>query len=110
MNPVVGSGEGDGLLRPTHGLRWFGVDELDLATVLAVPPFAHATLQATNDHVDRPLGILERAVGVACLRRGTQVALLAMILRRVVATSPVATVVVVLAATSIVTVVVVAAT
>jgi hypothetical protein len=52
MDPVIGSGEGNGLLRPTHGLRWFSMDELDLAAVLAVPPPACAALQATNDHVD----------------------------------------------------------
>jgi hypothetical protein len=42
------------------------VDELDLMLVLAIPPLARAGLQAANDHVDRPLGLLEGAVGVAC--------------------------------------------
>jgi hypothetical protein len=86
------------------------VDELNVTTVLAVPPSARAALQAANDHVDRPLVILERAVGVACLRWGRQVAHLTMIFRRVVVTSPVVTAIVVLAATSIVTVVVVLTT
>jgi hypothetical protein len=86
------------------------MDELDLATVLAVHPSARAALQATNDHVDRPLGVLEWAIGVACLRRGRQVALLAAILRWVVVTSPVVTAIVVLAATSVIEAVVVAAT
>jgi hypothetical protein len=27
---VIGSGEGNGLLRPSQGLRWFSMDELDL--------------------------------------------------------------------------------
>jgi hypothetical protein len=78
------------------------VDELDLATVLSVPPPARAALQATDDHVDRPLSALERTIGVACLRRGRQVALLAAILRRVVVTSPVVATLVVWAATSVV--------
>jgi hypothetical protein len=85
------------------------VDELDLVTVLVAPPSDRASLQATNDHVDRPLGILEQAIGVACLRRGRQIALLAAILRRVVVTSPVVTVIIVLAATSVVAAVVVVA-
>jgi hypothetical protein len=110
MNLVFGSGEGDGLLRPTQGLRWFGVDELDLTTVLAVPPSARVALQAANDYVDQPLGVLERAVGVACLRQGRQVTLLATILRRVVVTSSVVMAFIVLAATLIVTAVVVVAT
>jgi hypothetical protein len=67
-------------------------------------------LQAADDHVDRPLGVLERAVGVACLRRGRQVALLAMILQRVVIILPVVAALVVLAATSVVVVVVAVAT
>jgi hypothetical protein len=86
------------------------MDELDLATVLAVPPYACAALQAANDHVDRPIGVLEWAIGVACLQRGRQVTLLAAILRRVVVTSPVVTVITVLAATSVVAAVVVVAT
>jgi hypothetical protein len=86
------------------------MDELDLAAVLPVPPPARAALQAANDHVDRPLSVLEWTVGVACLRRGRQVALLAAILRRVVVTSPVVAALVVLAATSIVAAVVVVAT
>jgi hypothetical protein len=110
MDPVIGSGEGNGLLRPTHGLRWFSVDELDLAAVLAVPPPAHATLEAANDHVDQSLGVLECAIGVACLRWRRLVALFATILRRVVVTSPFVTAVVVLAATSIIAAVVVVGT
>jgi hypothetical protein len=86
------------------------VDELDLAAVLAVPPPARAALQATNDHVDRPLGLLERAIGITCLRRGRQVALLAMVLRLAAVMSPVVTAIVVLAAMSVVAVVVVVAT
>jgi hypothetical protein len=86
------------------------VDELDLATVLAVPTSARAALQAANDHVDRSLGVLERAIGVAYLRRGRQVVLLAAILRRVVVTSPVVMAIVVLEATLVVAVVVVVAT
>jgi hypothetical protein len=35
-----------------------GVDELDLATILAVPLPARAALQAANDQVDRSLGML----------------------------------------------------
>jgi hypothetical protein len=67
---VISPGEDDGLLRPTQRLRWLGVDELDLTVVLAVPSPARAALHAANDDVDRPLGLLERAVGVACLQRG----------------------------------------
>jgi hypothetical protein len=70
VNPVISPGEGNGLLRPTQRLRWLGVDELDLTVVLAVSPPARAALQFADDHVDRPLGLLERAVGVAYLRRG----------------------------------------
>jgi hypothetical protein len=83
------------------------VDELDLAAILAVPPSAHVALQAANNHVDRPLGMLEWAIGVACLRRWRQVVLLAMILWLVAVTSPVVTAIVVLATTSIVAAVVV---
>jgi hypothetical protein len=54
--------------------------------------------------------VLERAVGVACLRQGRQVALLAAILRWVVVTSPIVAALVVLAAMSVVAVVVVVAT
>jgi hypothetical protein len=79
-------------------------------TVLAVSPSARAALQAANDHVDRPLGILEWGIGVACLQWGRQVALLVTILRRVVVTSAVVTAIVVLADTSIVAAVVVVAT
>jgi hypothetical protein len=86
------------------------VDELDLSSVLAVPPYARAALQAANDHVDRSLGVLERAIGVACLRRGRQVALLAAILLQVVVTSLVVATIVVLAATSVVAVAVVVET
>jgi hypothetical protein len=50
-------------------LRWLGVDELDITFILVVPPpTARAGLQAVDDHVDRPLGLLECAVGVAYLR------------------------------------------
>jgi hypothetical protein len=110
VDPVLSSGEGNGLLRPTQGLRWFGADELELAAILPVPPPTRATLQAADDHVDRPLGVLKWTIGVACLRRGRQVALLAAILRRVVVTSPGVAALVVLAATSVITVVVVVAT
>jgi hypothetical protein len=85
------------------------VDEFDLTAVLAVPPLAHATLQAAYDHVDRCLGMLEWADGVACLLRGRQVALLATVLRLMVVMSPVVVAVVVLAATSVVAAVVVVA-
>jgi hypothetical protein len=54
--------------------------------------------------------MLEQAIGVACLRRGRQVALLAMILRLAVVTLPIVTVIVVLAAKSVVAAVVVVAT
>jgi hypothetical protein len=54
--------------------------------------------------------MLERAVGVACLRRGRQVALLATILQRVVVTSPVVEELIVLAAMSVVVAVVAVAT
>jgi hypothetical protein len=54
--------------------------------------------------------MLEWTVGVACLRRVRQVALLAVILRWVVVTSPVVTALLVLAATSVVTAVVVVET
>jgi hypothetical protein len=86
------------------------VEELELTVVLAVPSLACAALQAANDHVDRPLGLLERAVGIACLWWRRQVALLAMVLQLVAVTSPVVTTIVVLAATSIVAMVVVVAT
>jgi hypothetical protein len=91
-------------------LRWFGVDELDLTFVLPLPPPARAALQAADDHVNRPLGVLERTVRVACLRWGRQVALLAAILRRVVVTLPAVASLVVLAATSVIAVVVSVAT
>jgi hypothetical protein len=54
--------------------------------------------------------VLERAVGVAYLQRGRQVALLATILRWVVITSPIVVALVVLAATSAVVAVVAVAT
>jgi hypothetical protein len=85
------------------------VDELDLAVVLAVPSSAQAGLQDTNDHVDRPLGLLEWAVGVAYLRQGRQVALITAILYLLVITLPVITEIVVSAATSVVVAVVVLA-
>jgi hypothetical protein len=53
--------------------------------------------------------MLEWTVRVACLRRGRQVALLAMILRRVVVTLPVVVALVVLVATLIVAAAVVVA-
>jgi hypothetical protein len=81
------------------------VDELDLVPVLAVPPPARDALQDANDHVDRSLGVLEWAIGVAYLRQGRQVALLAAILRRVVVMSPVVAAIVVLAATSVIAVI-----
>jgi hypothetical protein len=59
VNLVISPGERYRLLRPTQGMRWIGVDELDLTLILAVPPPARAGLQAANDHVDRPLGLLE---------------------------------------------------
>jgi hypothetical protein len=85
------------------------VNELDISVVLAVPPLARAGLQAANDHVDRPLGLLEWAVGVACLQWERQVTLVAAVLRLWAITSPVVTAIVVSVATSIVTVVVVVA-
>jgi hypothetical protein len=54
--------------------------------------------------------MVEWTVGVACLRRARQVALLATILRQVVVTSPVIAALVVLAATSVVAAVVAVAT
>jgi hypothetical protein len=86
------------------------VDELDLAIVLAVPSPARAALQVADDHVDRPLSPLERAIGIAFLRRGRQVALITTVLRLVDVTSSVSTVIVVLAATSVVVAIVVVAT
>jgi hypothetical protein len=85
------------------------VDKLDLAVVLPVRPPACAALQAAEDYVDQPLGC-DQAVGVACLQRGRQVALLATILRWVVVTSPVVAALVILAATSVVAAVVAVAT
>jgi hypothetical protein len=82
------------------------VDELDLTVVLAVPSPARAALQAADDYVDRPLGLLERAIGVACLRRGRQVALIVTVFWLLV-TSPVITVIVVPTATSLVAAVVI---
>jgi hypothetical protein len=46
--------------------------------------------------------MLEWAIGIACLRRGRQVALLTTVLRLAAITSPVVTVIVVLMATSVV--------
>jgi hypothetical protein len=82
------------------------VDELDLMAILPVPLPARAALQAIDDHFDRPFGMLERTIGVARLRWGRQVALLAASFRRVVITLPVVAALVVLAATSVVAVVV----
>jgi hypothetical protein len=53
--------------------------------------------------------VLKRAIGVACLRWGRQVALLTAILQRVVVMSPVVVALVVLAATSVFAAVVVVA-
>jgi hypothetical protein len=50
---------------------------------------------------------LEWAIGVACLRRGRQVALVVSVFRLLVITSPVVTAIVVPAARSVITVVVV---
>jgi hypothetical protein len=86
------------------------VDEVDLTAVLAVPSPACTALHDANDHVDRPLGLLEWAVGIACLQRGRQVTLLVTVLRLAAVTSPVITTIIVLAATSVVAVVVVVAT
>jgi hypothetical protein len=68
IDPVVGPREHDWLLRPTQGLRRLGVDELNFSLVLAILSLARAGLQATKDHVDQPLGLLEGAVGIACHR------------------------------------------
>jgi hypothetical protein len=54
--------------------------------------------------------MLERAIGVACLQRGRQVAFLAMILRLVAVTLPVVTAIVVPATMLVVAAVVVVAT
>jgi hypothetical protein len=108
VNPVIGPGEGDGLLQPVQRRRWLGVDELDLTIVLAAPSPARAALQAADDHVDRPLGLLEWAVGVACLRQGGKVTLIVTVFRLLVVTLPVVTVIVVPAAMSVVVAVVVA--
>jgi hypothetical protein len=54
--------------------------------------------------------MLEWTIGVACLRRGRQVALLATVLRWVVVTSPDVVALVVLAAMSVVVAVVAVAT
>jgi hypothetical protein len=86
------------------------VDELNLAVILVVPPPARAALQAANDHVDRPLGILEWGIWISYLREGRQVALPATVLRLTAVTSPVVAAIVVLAATLVVVVVVVVAT
>jgi hypothetical protein len=86
------------------------VDELDLALVLAIPPLARVGLQAVDDHVDRPLGLLEWVVGVAYLRWRRYLALIAEVLRLGVITSPVLAAIVVAAATLIIMAVVVVAT
>jgi hypothetical protein len=78
--------------------------------ILAVPHPARAGLQAVDDLVDRPLGLLEWVVGVACLRWGRQVALVATVLWQWIITSLVVTAIVVCEATSIITAVVVVAT
>jgi hypothetical protein len=85
-------------------MRWLGVDDLDIAVVLAVPLPAQARFQTANDHVGRPLGVLERAVGVACLWWGRQVTLVAVVFRLLIITSLIITVIVVSAATSVVVV------
>jgi hypothetical protein len=71
------------------------VDELDLVVDLPVLPPARAALR-----------MMEWTVGVAYLRRGRLVSLLAAILWQVVITSPVVVALVVLAATSVVAAVV----
>jgi hypothetical protein len=86
------------------------VDELHLAVVLVVPSPARAVRQATDDHVDRHLALLEWAVGVACLRRGRPVALIVSVFRLLVVTSPVVTVIVVPTSTPVVAAAVVVAT
>jgi hypothetical protein len=83
------------------------VGELDLMVVLAVPSPARAALQVADDLVDRPLGLLERVVGVACLWRGRQVVLVTAVFRLLVVTSPVVTTIVILASTSVIAAVVV---
>jgi hypothetical protein len=85
------------------------VDEVDLALILAVAPPTHVGLVASDDHVDRPLSLLEGVVGVTRRRWRRQVVLIAAILRlRLVATSLI-TAVVITTATSIITTVVVVA-
>jgi hypothetical protein len=106
---VISPEEGDGLLRPAQRLRWLGVDELDLTFVLAVPSIARVALQAADDHVDRPLGLLEWVVGLAYLRRGRQVALITVVFRLWVVMSPVITAIIVPTSTSVVAAVVVVA-
>jgi hypothetical protein len=93
-----------------QGLRWLGVNELDLTIILVGPPPTRAGLQITDDYVDRPLGLLEWVIGVACLRWRRQVMLIAAVLRLWVLMSPVIMAVVVTAATPIVTTVVVIVT
>jgi hypothetical protein len=86
------------------------VDEPDLTVILEVPPPAQVGLQTANDHVDRPLGLLERVVGFACLRRERKVALVAAVLRLLIITSPIILEIVVSTSTSVVAAVVVVAT
>jgi hypothetical protein len=45
VNPVVSSGECDWLLRPMQRLCRLGVDEVDLALILAVASSAHMRLE-----------------------------------------------------------------
>jgi hypothetical protein len=85
------------------------VVELDLVVVLAVPPPALVGLQAANNHVHQPLGLLEWAVGVSCLRWGRQVVLIVAVFRLLIITLPVITAIVVSPATSVVTAVVIVA-
>jgi hypothetical protein len=109
MDPVISSGERDQLLRPTQRLRWLGMNEVDLTLVLAVAPSAHVGLEASDDHVDRPLGLLEGTVGVAYLWWRRQVALVAVSFwMRLVAAALITAVVIAAAAAVVTTVVAVA--
>jgi hypothetical protein len=68
MDPVTRSGERNRLLGPMQRLHMLGMDEVDLAHVLVVSPSAHVRLEASNDHGDQLLGLLEGAIGVSRLR------------------------------------------
>jgi hypothetical protein len=67
VDPVISSGEHDRLLRPTQGLHGLGMDEVDLALVLAIRPLAHMRLEASDDHVDQSVSRLEGPIRVVCL-------------------------------------------